>query len=249
MSESLRYLKPVYIDNQSQSLVLFLSGDGATNDFESISKKLNEKNSSRDYLSFVYRGSEGDFSQSLNTIIEDSTTVVQQLFLKYRRVHLVCTSTGAVPTVFLLNDTVWKEKIGTVVLLDPADYYIPTSEDTQLFGNYQWGGAAVYSPTQKTVSDMLLEYKGNAKIHVVGFTLRNTNGTSYYSHESRHLDHKHGFPRMNQEMVRAFYNKTPPQNRGEYLLLNDVPHAYVRDGLVEKNILALTELIARLLED
>ncbi len=248
MAESLQYLKPIYINNDSQSLVLFLSGDGMTNDFEGISKRLNEENSAHDYLSFTYRGSEEDIIQSLPTIIEDSDTIAKQFFTKYKEVHLVCTSTGAVPSIFLLCNPEWNAKIRKVVFLDPADYYMPTSNDTQLVGNYPWGGAAAYSPTHKTVSNMLLEYNGSALIHVAGFTLRNTNGESYYPSEMRHLDHEGGFPRMNQEMVKAFYEKIPTQNKGEYLTLNDVPHAYVRDGMIEKNLSVLTELITELLE-
>lgn len=248
MTESLQYLKPIYINNQSQALVLFLSGDGTTNDFEAISKKLNERNSTYDYFSFVYRGSESNFSQSLSSIIEDSTVIATQLFIKYKEIHLVCTSTGAVPLIFLLCNPELNPKIRKVVLLDPADYYLPTRNDTQLVGKYLWGGAAAYSPTHETVSDMLLEYEGNAKIHVVGFTLRNTDGTNYYPVEKRHLDHEGGSPRMNQEMVKAFYNKTPTQNKGKYVMLKDVPHAYVRDGDIENNTSILTELIAGLLE-
>lgn len=248
MTETLQYLKSIYINNHSPSLVLFLSGDGTTNDFEAISKKLNERNSTFDYLSFVYRGSESNFSQSLSSIIEDSKVIATQFFIKYKEIHLVCTSTGAVPLIFLLCNPKLNPKIRKVVLLDPADYYLPTSNDTQLVGNYPWGGAAAYSPTHETVSDMLLEYEGNAKVHVVGFTLRNTDGTNYYPVEKRHLDHNVGYPRMSQEMVKAFYNKIPTQNKGKYVMLKDVPHAYVRDGDIENNTSILTELVAGLLE-
>lgn len=88
---------------------------------------------------------------------------------------------------------------------------------------------------------------GKVVIDVVGFTLRNTVGGQYVPANKRHIDSEGGEPRLNQKMVKAFYDKTPDVNKGEYLTINNVPHAFVRDGDVQTNIQKIVEMLSVLL--
>jgi hypothetical protein len=160
----------------------------------------------------------------------------------FERKDLWCTSMGAYATTKVLLDPSYVQYFTKAIFFDPADYYLD-SEITNTGGNLTWAGYQDYHPQNPTIVTELPKIKSQASIDVVRLTLRNQNEKGYYDEKyiDRGIDHKGGFPRLNSQMVKTFYNNVPRTNKGKYLELGNVPHGFIRDGDIPMNM----QLIAR----
>jgi hypothetical protein len=142
----------------------------------------------------------------------------------------------------ILNPTI---PVAQAIFLDPADYYI-TEQGRQLEAD-TWSGNMLYNPSELTLSQTLETLTGKCMIHVIGFTIRNSLGNHYALPELRHIDNPEQMTRLNQDMVKAFYQNAPKTNRGKYLTNNKIPHAFKRDGNIEQNLSEIAKIIKSLL--
>jgi len=163
-------------------------------------------------------------------------------------IDLLCTSMGAVPTTRILQKSKFANYFTKVIFFDPADYnidYSPTSQN-----NHTWAGYQSYTKSKPTVADELKNINISSTIDVIHLTLRNQSSSGYYDEEyvDRGRDHADGFPRLNTDMVKAFYLNTPNVNKGEYIEISGIPHGFVRDGDVTQNLHKVAEVTKKLLE-
>jgi pimeloyl-ACP methyl ester carboxylesterase len=234
--------------NDAKKLVLFINGDGSTGDFLEISSELAKLLPEFDYLTFFFRGAREGKSPEFYDLLDDIADLLQYIAASYSydSVIIISTSTGAVAATYGLQLS--PVAVDRAVYIDPADYIIPKerNDGTKM---ETWDGSTVYNPKDQTVSDLMRNLKSDVVVDVIGFTLRNTHSGQYVDHSMRHLDH-HGYaPRLNQSMVAAFYEKTPVGNRGKFLAVNGIPHAFTRDGNVQENIKQLVAILRGLLEN
>jgi hypothetical protein len=176
---------------------------------------------------------------------EELANVMNQLLTNhnFNQIDIFCTSMGAYSTVKLLCNKRLTEKLKHIILYDPADYYADAQSDDT------WSGADDYPPKERVISDELRNVKGKCVIDVVHLTLRNYSPDGYLDsdYSDRGTDHPGGYPRLNSQMVKAFYAKTPAPNMGRYLEERGVPHGFIRDGNIAKNLSQIAATIANLL--
>lgn len=79
--------------------------------------------------------------------------------------------------------------------------------------------------------------------------MRNYGNDDYIEKDNkkRKIDHPNGFPRLNENMVRKFFDPLPAKNKGEFLEVPNLPHAFKRDGDIDTNYEKMTELLFKLL--
>lgn len=111
---------------------------------------------------------------------------------------------------------------------------------------YSWNGIESYNPDDNLASDLLLKIGSDIKISLINFTIRNFTKDGYVNVKERHIDNPECFVRLNNDMKMAFWDKTPKQNREKYIEINKVPHAFMRDGNIEKNIEELVEILLKI---
>ncbi len=193
------------------------------------------------------------FSQKSNKIgllelqSQELIEVLSQLIHQhnFKAIDLWCTSMGSYSTVKALLDQDYAQSISHAIFFDPADYYL--DDQTQdVEQENTWSGYQRYNPTKPTVSSTLPALQSNVIIDVVHLTVRNHSSFGYLESDygNRSLDNPQGFPRLNTEMVKTFYTHTPPKNRGEYLEINNLPHAIFRDGNVTHNLQTIANHLA-----
>lgn len=110
-------------------------------------------------------------------------------------------------------------------------------------------GAQEFAPDKPVVSDLLTGIQGNAIVDVVHLTLQNYGAGGYLDDkfEGRGINNLAGSPRLNTTMVKGFINKTPRNNRGQYLEVGNIPHAILRDGNIDQNIQKVLNIVSTLL--
>ncbi len=135
-----------------------------------------------------------------------------------------------------------------VIFLDPADYYLDGLRSSEDDASYTWSGSAQYQPEKETAASLLPNISLAAKIDVVFLSLRNymTDGYVEAAYKDRGADHVDGYSRLNADMVRAFYDKLPEKNKGRWVTNNVLPHRFMRDGDVEKNVQEVATLLSEL---
>lgn len=194
-------------------------------------------------------------SQHDNNLLKQQSIELQQIFSQLESEYsfgtydIFATSMGAYATVELLQDEQVRQKINNVMFFDPADYY-QNLQFTSVDGEITWSGYQPYKPTEPTISDKLANLTGTSPtVDVVHFTIRNhgMNGYVDSDYSSRSIDHSGANPRLSTDMVKAFFFKTAPLNRGQYLEINNVPHGFLRDGDLVANVNIIILLIQRLL--
>ena len=127
------------------------------------------------------------------------------------------------------------------IYLDPADYYL-SREGREIYPD-TWNGQEEYRPVFPTISLLMSDIKGGVTIHIVYFSIRNYENKSYVEPSLRGIDNPHKYSRLNRNMVRNFYNAIPIKNKGEYLEVNQIPHAFLRDGNLSNNFKKVRLLI------
>lgn len=180
--------------------------------------------------------------------VRDLEEVCQQLIDDHRakNISIFCTSAGAYSTCSLMINPKFEMFLKEVIFCDPADYYLNA---TRVEAIKSWSGHEVFNPGEKTTGEWLKEITSEVLGHVVHFTLRNHGPEKYIEKEDidRGKDNPDGYPRLNAQMVRAFYDNLPEKNRGKYVKQPDLPHAFLKDGNVEENEKKVVELIVKLI--
>lgn len=166
---------------------------------------------------------------------------------KFTKFDLFCTSMGAYAAVKVLTNPTYSQLFDKVIFFDPADYYLSSSFGSA-DGELTWSGYMEYVPNESLISDELKQYQGDAKIDVVHLTLRNHCFEGYIDekYEDRGKDHSEAYPRLNTKMVKNFYENTPTNNRGTYTEVGDLPHGFIRDGDIQKNLARVADVVTEL---
>ncbi len=231
----------------SSSCFVFIGGAGDTKDtFDGLINKLSAC-FAKDLLTVSFSAVEEGAVYTLEQQTEDLIITLDYLIEThpYNDLVIVCTSDGAFSTTAVLKDRRFANNVSNVMYLDPADYYL--SEGNKSPWNFIWNGYTDYQPTAPMVSDFLKTLSSNTKVHVVNFTIRNHGPEGYCGISERNLDHVDMFPRLNNEMVKAFFEKAPDKNRGVYIEDSNLPHAFERDGAVSSNEERLAEITLSIL--
>lgn len=219
--------------------------------FEPLARALSEELSDYAICSTTLSQNSSDVS-----LMEQQSTELLSILNDFRmnesfsRIDLWCTSMGVYPTIKILLNPSFQKFFTKVIFFDPADYYLE-SDIVKTGGNLTWAGYQKYDPDRPTIASRLLDIQTTASIDVVRLALRNQNASDYYDkeYEDRGIDHDDGFPRLSKEMVKAFYSNIPQINKGEYYELDGVPHGFIRDGNISKNIQAIVTNTSKLLSD
>lgn len=214
--------------------------------FEPLINKLASRLPDHTICTFTFSQKSSDLSL-LNLQTKELVEVLNQLinYHNLKAIDLWCTSMGSYATVIAINDPTYSKYISHAIFFDPADYYL---DDLAMDVEQEttWSGYTDYHPTRPTVSSILSTLQSNVIIDVVHLTVRNHSNSGYLESDfgNRSHDNPDGFPRLNTEMVKTFYTRTPQKNRGKYLEINNLPHAIFRDGDVNHNLQTITNHLA-----
>ena len=152
---------------------------------------------------------------------------------------------GSISTTLLAINKKYNSFLRQIIYLDPADYLL--SQNSEKKGK-TWAGFDKFDSEAKTISSEMQKITSDVKVHVVSFTIRNYGPDGYPPPKERSKDNPKLFSRLNNEMVRAFYNKTPVNNRGKFEENEKLPHPFARDGNITKNEERVARLITKLLQ-
>lgn len=229
----------------SSTCILIVGGSGDSKDsYDELVHKLLPLVPHDTIVTFSFRGVEEGLDMPLHQQVQDLKDVMVELKRhSIDTVRIVATSNGAFSVAHLLIDPEWAKMIRNVILLDPADHYCDTQETVK--SSHTWTGVEKYEPTKKTTSLLMSEITSDAAVHVINFTLRNYGKDGYVNKELRGVDDPHKYARLNNDMVLAFYANTQGKNKGEYIEENTLPHAFMRDGDKEKNMMTIIALLKR----
>lgn len=232
----------------SKKILVLIGGTGDTKDgYKRLAELLRIK--LPDYTLVTMSFSQMPDTNNLQLQVDDLKGLIKELTQKFDepQISIMATSMGAYSVCFLLVDPGYAKKVERIIFLDPADY---EAEMAGVVTHDSWSGFEKYEPKGRTASDRLREIKGKAKVHVIHLTLKNHGPNGYHQakFEARGSNEINGFPRLNSEMVKSFYNKLPTKNQGSYLEVNNIPHGFVRDGNIPINEERVATLIAKVLK-
>ncbi|HRI05661.1 MAG TPA: hypothetical protein PLV59_01820 [Candidatus Dojkabacteria bacterium] len=234
-------------DKSFDKILIFIGGDGDDKEYLIPFNTVLANSISCPLVSFDYSSMEGDFraNEKYKYAINEAIEVIKYFSNKYRtsEIILACTSAGSIPTTYALLDLV-SSRISKAIYLDPANYYV--TKEGQSTKDGEWTGNHDYKPQFPTLSSLMKSITSNTKVYVTPFTIRNSKGNQYVDPEFRGIDHEGLLTRISVESTKSFYNNTPEKNKGEYIEINTVPHAFLRDGNIDSNIRALVDLIKRI---
>lgn len=222
-----------------ESVVVFISGSGDTKDvYTPITKILEEKDFPSTLVSFSFRGRDEGREYSHTQQIEDLEDVLDYLIREgFSKITLIPTSMGFISVACVLNNQKYTTFISEVLMLDPADYPIDMSRET-------WTGMDEFIPTTELYSNLLKNISSNLKISIVHFSLRNFDKNYKAKTDlERGVDNPEAFCRLNKDMELNIFNNVPEKNRGEFLEDYKLPHAFSRDGDINKNHKIVAEYI------
>lgn len=238
-------------ERSTDTALVFVGGSGdPRNKFNAIISRLLRRGYPHHVFTFSFRSEEGTREYPLNQQTDDLKEVVTHLVSQkqVRRLKLIVTSRGAFSTCFILADSEYAKHISEVLFLDPADYYIGMGKEND--PHTEWDGSSDYQPKNRTAASLLQTMDSDTLIHVVHFGLRNCRNGEYIvsDYKSRGTDVETGDPRLNADMVKAFYDASPGKNRGSFITDTTLPHAIERDGDLEQNRRRVVGLIERYLK-
>lgn len=230
----------------SQQVIIVVGGDGDSKEYLAPFNKALSESIKMPIISFSY---------SMEHILTLEDMEVSTLELKevikeseksfpYRKIILVLTSSGSIPSTNCILDSEVNGSIQRAIYLDPANYY--TTKEGKSVMEECWKGAVEFNPIHPVISDKMKDISCGVIIDVVPFTIRNTYGNRYVEEEKRGIDHEGLYTRINVEATKAFYLSTPESNRGRYLEIDSVPHGFLRDGDISKNIETLVSTVKEL---
>lgn len=200
-----------FFDRNAPQTMIVIGGSADTKEkFTNLIERFPEDK--YNFVTFSFRGYEEQAYLSIKQQQDDLLEVLQWVISKgYQDLILIVTSLGAYAAIYaLLNQTVNKY-IHRVILVDPADYYL--EPDKICDQAYSWNGSQPYQPTTTTISTLLAQIPAHIKIDVLNLLLRNFTKEGYVAPELRSQNNPGCVPRLNPEMVKAFYTNTPEKNR------------------------------------
>jgi pimeloyl-ACP methyl ester carboxylesterase len=244
-------LEPVKLDyfgtSRSRKLLLIVGGSGDTRrTLAPLAVRLARNDAGYDVATFSFRGMETGRSYPLRQQVTDLQEVLEYLAAHIKKdITILCTSKGAYSTCFALASDKNNAHIAKAIFLDPADYEMTT--DREAGGAETLSGPDPYIFNSNTASSLLGQINADVIIDVMRLTIRNFGPDGYPDPSQRGQDNPQLYPRLNAQMVATFYERTPAPNRGQYVEVPGVPHAFGRDGDIPKNIEALYAAILSLI--
>lgn len=239
-------IKINYFDyKNSNDAIVIIGGTGDHKDyFNDLAIQLLEK-CHKIIVEFSFRGYEEGKFITLKQQVLDLREVASFLISEknIQNINLVCTSAGAYSASYMLVDKEFSNSVSKAIFIDPADYFI--ANENKYGEPSTWSGVDKFDVNFKTSSDLLTKIKSEVKVDVVYFTIR-IYGKDGYSKDGV-KDNPKLFPRLNAQMVKKFFSNTPNRNKGQYIEVNNIPHAIKRDGDANKNIKRLSDLIYKLI--
>lgn len=248
ISKRILPLKANIWDAGSDETLIYVGGSADTKDTViELVENLLIKNVDRNIVTFSFRGYEEKDYQPLQQQVIDLMEILNWTINNLSsKIILVATSMGVYSTVFAVTNSEYNQNnIQKAIFIDPADYYTSGSNIVCLCNT--WSGCEKFAPTKEIASDLLKGDLCNLKVDVVNFTIRNYTKDGYVDEKFRGTDNPKCFKRLNAEMVKRFYFNVEVKNRGKYLEVNNIPHAFVRDGNVKENIKNLASILVRIL--
>lgn len=152
---------------------------------------------------------------------------------------------GAYNTSHILANSSLSKRVVSAIFIDPADYYL--NKEDEVDGGGTWSGLDEYKSEDKTASDLHTYTDSDVKVHLINFTLRNYSKDGYVAEDKRNIDDPTCLPRSNDDMVKKFYENTHDKNKGEYVEENTLPHAFLDDGDIEKNVTRVARIIIEII--
>lgn len=237
----------VFGDKSSSAVMLFVGGSGDSKDsYTKLMEQLTITFPHYKFITFSFQGVEEGIDNFLSLQIQDLKEVLYDIFNdKHVEITLIATSNGAFSTSHILVDKQFNPFIKNAILLDPADYFIDGAVTVK--NARTWTGLQKYAPSNPTTATLLNKITSDVRVNVVNFTIRNYGEKGYVEKQERGVDNDKKYSRLNNEMVRSFYKNIPKENRGLYIEDNTLPHAFMRDGNLKKNIQRITEIILQCL--
>jgi len=228
---------------KSKETILLVGGSGDDrNKFENVVYQIQNKLPGYRVVTISFRGTESKKEHSLFNQIKELEEVVEYLSRNgSRKIVLVCTSAGAVSTAKILAHPKYAQHFNRAIFLDPADYRNVEDELET------WSGLEKFNPEDLLAARNMAKIDSDVKVYVVNFLLRNYGKTGYVATNKRGDDNPELFERLNNKMVRYFYENTPAKNRGAYLEDKILPHAIIRDGDIAKNEVRVANIITDLI--
>jgi len=236
----------LYVKNyECEKLIILIDGDGGNRlELRPLAKFLSEEIEGSNIAAISFERMETDMqfptpdTQLLN--LREIISKIKEI-LKIKEMNLVATSTGAISAVLAIVNG---DNLGikNVILLDPADYVL-VNQSSHL--GQTWDGNQIYPKDKETFSTLLKNTQHNIKIHVINFILRNCINGKYGT--DRGFDYPEGHSRLNNDMVRYFYIRTPDINKGIYIKDIKLPHAFLRDGDIKSNLNVIKKYIIEII--
>lgn len=220
----------------SSDILLFVGGSGDSKDsYTNLISRLEPIFPLHKIITFSFKGVEDNSDLPLVQQVGDLMEICDEIINKSdTSISLIATSNGAFSASHIIIDNRYGAYFKDIVLLDPADHYVDTQETGR--SSKTWTGLQKYLPTKATSSSLMKKIASEIKVHVVNFTIRNYGVDGYVADKERGIDNVKMVSRLNNDMVKSFYEQTPLINRGFYIEDNSLPHAFMRDGDVDENI-------------
>ena len=233
--------------NTKRYLVFIGGSNNDKTDFQPLIDNMQETIRDLNYISFTFRPNIGEDEYSIAQQIQDTIEVLNITINDFHAQEIIvfATSMGAYAATKVLTNKDYDDFITTAIYYDPADYYVDETLTNK--SGKTWSGDDIYAPTSPTISQSLKKMTSQAKVHVINSTLRNYLRGNYVSEPYRGDDNLELFSRLNNDMVKAFYKHLPKINKGKFIETNTLPHAFLRDGYVKRNIDQMRVLIEQLI--
>lgn len=237
----------IYPATDGQNWVLLVGGSGDTRAmFDGFAQQLQQQTGSH-IVTFAFRGVESGLPQPLRQQATDLTEVLDYLVaqVKVPRITVVCTSAGAFSVSLALASGRYNGFVDHAIFMDPADY---TLDGAAQINPYTLSGLQMYSmPSESAATALGRITDSKLIVDVLFFTIRNFGRNGYVTPSLRGTDDPQLYTRLNKTMVKSFYNNPPAANRGRFIELHNVPHAFVRDGNIACNIQSIVNAVTGLL--
>lgn len=229
----------------SSDILLFVGGSGDSKDsYNNLISRLVPIFPQHKIITFSFKGVKDNLDLPLTQQTKDLMEICDEIINKSdTSISLVATSNGVFSTAHAIIDNRYSTYFKHIVLLDPADHYIDTQETVR--SSRTWTGLQKYEPIKETSSSLMEKIVSGIKVHVVNFTIRNYGTEGYVEDKERGIDNLKMVSRLNNDMVKSFYEHTPLVNRGFYIEDNSLPHAFMRDGNIDKNIDRVTDILRK----
>lgn len=236
---------PVSIYEKSlDKVIIFVSGSGdSKQNFYPIIKSVRD-NVEHTLVCFSFRGRETDKNYDRAQQVQDLKDVINHLIEGgYKEIILVPFSMGFLSVSSILSTNIYSKCITDVIMFDPADYPTDGSRGT-------WSGSDKFDSDLELYSDGLENIEGDFKINIIFFGLRNFDPANKpRTNKERGVDKPDFATRLNIKMSKNIHNQIPEKNRGKFIIDPRLPHAFLRDGNIERNIKDISNYIKKFIDE